>query len=1147
MTTTRSDQRVKMDHIGLPGQMIVKVYLSNNPDTASDVPVTPETTCRDVIDLCKEPGEDQCHLAELWRGCERPVEEEEKIYDILQQWGIHRNEVKFFLRHEGATPGDEQGKRQKKKPGLRDGSSSEDLKGSTELNVNELRDMASRQQQQIEMQQQMLVAKQQRLKFLKQQEVKHQQVAIENERLRRLRDKVETQEMKLQKLRVMQGQADTSKLTNNNLSAELESLRAMFKEKEQELASAVAKVDQLTLQLENIRRGNAGSSLQSSAASQELERLRRELLHRNQMNEQQSRMLESQRKVLSHRKGEVALVDQRIEELTDLLRRKRSMQGQQRQSPVLGGQRSPPSNNSNNNALTRSLPNGNIPQRRPDGVQDVNRGSPQLDNGGHYPGQRPAVAPRPNRLMNGTIHNNGNDGNRQRPAPANKPVPAPKPSMLNHPGGFKPRTGSSVPVTGPQGTPLVPSQTQLDTGPRKADGNVDASGSETSSLTENSSMDSVHSSTGYSHLRQSGNIASSNRPGAGSPNQGNANRWPGPNRPSSPNQEGQISNVNKDLRVQVQRNLPLAQNDPRGNYLFNRPAGDRSPMYSPSGQPSTSSWDSPDLDPSALPPPSQQGALRHPPSPQGKKAPPPPPARSENTRLTNYGNTTPTSSPANAPFPGSNQSFYGQANSSRGSESPSTVPASMPSDGTDATRPHHQRSPATVGMYAPPPNAHDRNYNRPSFDQGIPNQPYYPGRSINFHTSDLFPIGDMQGVPEEGEDINISPNRPASPVKFPTLTLQRYMDPKRIHNMPRPLKKRLSYTESKDENFSFMNAELRGKLPFYQQDQPQGKPEGSFESNQHQYYNQKQPDQGGSGNITLAPIAAAEPDNIKTQDIRPPQELRTEPAAPVGEKKTDAPNDKYSNDAILSHKQYSAAISQYSRSPILDQTKKRETKGIKGILKNPKSIIKGIRVRFDPLALFLDASLEGEFSLVRKIIPEVSNPSGANDEGITAIHNAICANHYEIVNFLIQYGVDVNSPDSDGWTPLHCAASCNNIIMVRNLVEHGACLYATTISDRETPAQKCEEEEEGFQGCSDYLFGVQKKMGSDPNVVVYAVYSYKAEKDDELSFRDGDEVFVLRKGDDKEEEWWWARINEKEGYVPRNLLAICPRVKTLYR
>ncbi|XP_041468173.1 apoptosis-stimulating of p53 protein 1-like isoform X2 [Lytechinus variegatus] len=1006
--------------------------------------------------------------------------------------------------------------------------------GSTELNLNELRDMASRQQQQIEMQQQMLVAKQQRLKFLKQQEVKHQQVAIENERLRRLRDKVEQQEMKLQKLRAMQGQADTAKVTNTNLSAELENLRSMFKEKEHELANAVAKVDQLTHQLENIRRGNTGSSLQSSAASQELERLRRELLHRNQKNEQQSRLVENQRKVLGQRKGDVILIDKRIEELTELLRQKRSMQNQQRQSPVPGGQRSAPSNNTNNNATTRSLPNGNVGQMRPDGPQDYDRSSPQSDSSGQYPGQRPPLAPRPNRLYNGT---NGSDGNRQRPVvPGNKPVPAPKPSIVNHPGGFKPRTGSSVPITGPQGTPLVPSQTHLDAGQRKPEGNVDASGSETSSLTENSSLDSVPSSTSYSHLRQSGNLASNNRPGAGSPNQGVGNRWPGPNRPGSPSQD------NKDLRVQVQRNLPLSQNDPRGNYLFNRPAGDRSPMYSPSGQPSSSSWDTTDLDSTQLPPPAQQGVMRHPPSPTGKKGPPPPP-RNENTRLTNYGNVTPSSSAPSSPFQGPSKSFYGQANSSHGPDS--TIPPTTES--TDSTRPHHQRSPATVGMYAPPPNAHERNYNRPSFEQGYHNPPYYPGRSMNFHTSDLFPISDMQGLPEESEDAPISPNRPASPVKFPTLTLQRYMDPKRIHNMPRPLKKRLSYTESKDENFSFLNAELRNKLPFYQQDpsQPQAKPEGFHDPNQPQHFKQQPPAPGGPGSITLAPIASGESD--KSSDTTLPEDTKAEPK-PSGDadKKTDNQNSKYRNDAIMSHQQYSKALSQVGRSPIIEQTKK-QVKGIKGILKNPKSKSKGIRVRFDPLALLLDASLEGEFSLVRQIIPEVSNPSGANDEGITALHNAICANHYEIVNFLIQYGVDVNSPDSDGWTPLHCAASCNNIIMVRNLVEHGACLYATTISDRETPAQKCEEEEEGFQGCSDYLFGMQNKMGVDPNVAVCAVYSYLAEKDDEVSFRDGDEVFILRKGDDKEEEWWWARVNDKEGYIPRNLLASYPRVKPLYR
>lgn len=46
---------------------------------------------------------------------------------------------------------------------------------------------------------------------------------------------------------------------------------------------------------------------------------------------------------------------------------------------------------------------------------------------------------------------------------------------------------------------------------------------------------------------------------------------------------------------------------------------------------------------------------------------------------------------------------------------------------------------------------------------------------------------------------------------------------------------------------------------------------------------------------------------------------------------------------------------------------------------------------------------------------EVRDPSASNDEGITALHNAICAGHFEIVQFLVQFGCDVNSQDSDGW------------------------------------------------------------------------------------------------------------------------------------
>lgn len=143
-------------------------------------------------------------------------------------------------------------------------------------------------------------------------------------------------------------------------------------------------------------------------------------------------------------------------------------------------------------------------------------------------------------------------------------------------------------------------------------------------------------------------------------------------------------------------------------------------------------------------------------------------------------------------------------------------------------------------------------------------------------------------------------------------------------------------------------------------------------------------------------------------------------------------------------------------------------------------------------------------------------------------------------------------------TPLHCAASCNNLSMVRFLVEHGACIFATTLSDHETAAEKCEEDEEGFDGCSEYLYsgypfvvyaffrlividccsGVQEKLGIMNNGQVFAVFDYEAQHSDELSLKNGDSLVVLRKGDDNEREWWWSKLGNREGYVPRNLLGV---------
>lgn len=155
----------------------------------------------------------------------------------------------------------------------------------------------------------------QRLRYLKQQERRQQQAVSESEKLQRLKERVESQEAKLKKIRAMRGQVDYSKVINGNLcecgarhdtstppdpphrhpptsltrlplpppAAEIEQVSSLFQEKQAELQSAVLRVEQLSLQLEDLRRGKL-NGVQSSlggqvtgAAALELRKLYQEL------------------------------------------------------------------------------------------------------------------------------------------------------------------------------------------------------------------------------------------------------------------------------------------------------------------------------------------------------------------------------------------------------------------------------------------------------------------------------------------------------------------------------------------------------------------------------------------------------------------------------------------------------------------------------------------------------------------------------------------------------------------------------------------------------------------------------------------------------------------------------------------------------
>ncbi|XP_010218114.1 PREDICTED: TFIIH basal transcription factor complex helicase XPD subunit [Tinamus guttatus] len=65
-------------------------------------------------------------------------------------------------------------------------------------------------------------------------------------------------------------------------------------------------------------------------------------------------------------------------------------------------------------------------------------------------------------------------------------------------------------------------------------------------------------------------------------------------------------------------------------------------------------------------------------------------------------------------------------------------------------------------------------------------------------------------------------------------------------------------------------------------------------------------------------------------------------------------------------------------------------------------------------------------------------------------------------------------------------------------------------------------------------------MGVLNSGVVYALWDYSAELGDELSFREGQPVTVLRRDAPDQLDWWWGSLYGHEGYVPKNYFGARP-------
>uniref|UniRef100_A0A3Q1I125 Tumor protein p53 binding protein, 2b n=1 Tax=Acanthochromis polyacanthus TaxID=80966 RepID=A0A3Q1I125_9TELE len=1094
--------------------MFLTVYLSNNDHHFNEVPITPETLCRDVVELCKEPGEADCYLAEMWRGSERVVGDGERMLEVLQRWGQQRGEVRYLLRHQRAPGRDAGGsraadlmmKRNQMKASvercLENGVSSPRL----DVTLSELQDLATRQQQQINAQQQLLASKEQRLRYLKLQDQRQQQYqdASEQERLRQLRENAHNQEAKLRRVRALRGQVEQKRLSNSKLVEEIEQMTGLFQQKQRELLVAVARVEELSDQLEALRSSRLEPPLppaplphhHTSSSTAELERLYKELQLRNKLNQDQSVRLQQQRDSLNKRNLEVAAMDRRLAELRQRLWKKKTALQQKENLPVAS--------------------DGVTPQHG--GGSRVAAVGPYIQSSSTSTSQGPPVPNHQEVLVKPAYP----DGTATLPMPDSSLKPPPRPA--------KPASGFNAPKTAKLSdwscSFLEPS----------------GSHSHASTLPRMSSL---------SCPRTGGEILSDQKFPSGSD-------VPPPVPSRTTHTSENLLRDNQASGKGLSKMLPPPLPSKPKPFSSSDPATFSKPSYSTGTFP-------------------------------GKVKPVGGHLRALGI-VSSHSNTLPLPNKQDSPPAAAVRPYTPDLSDGHPPvlQKPQTLAASsiysMYTQQATLGKGYQQGGQGTL------PRSQPRVYGKPVLPASggqqtvsSDNAAFNSGLCVsNGSEADNSCPGIADGG--GGDAAERTTPRPLSPTKLLPFLSNPHRNPsdadlealrRRLHHAPRPLKKRNSITEPEGPAGPNIQKLLYQKTTLAAMETIPMEtigPAGMYEQpTVHE-------DRMGVADITSNPEDNSGPGVNELSDESPEDALTPPPLPPrspipdpTSYRSLPSPLEDTAEEetcpSTLVHDRFPEEFPPYPPPPYPSCGEAEQVNdavnlqppevtgqvtvppGKRSILHKAGSerIHHGMGVKFNPLALLLDSSLEGEYDLVQRVIYDVDDPSMPNDEGITALHNAVCAGHTEIVKFLVQFGVNVNAADSDGWTPLHCAASCNNVQVCKFLVESGAAVFATTYSDMQTAADKCEEMEDGYAQCSQFLYGVQEKMGVMNRGVVYALWDYEPQSGDELGFTEGDCMTVLRREDEVETEWWWARCGDHEGYIPRNLLGLYLRIKPRQR
>ncbi|XP_040905374.1 apoptosis-stimulating of p53 protein 2-like isoform X3 [Toxotes jaculatrix] len=1134
--------------------MFLTVYLSNNDQHFTEVPVTPETLCRDVVELCKEPGETDCHLSEMWRGSEQAVGDGERMLDVLQRWGQHRPEVRFFLRHTRAPSRESGGSRgsEPKRNGVKGPPDRRMENGVAtprmDMTLAELQEMAARQQQQIEAQQQLLASKEQRLRYLKQQEQRQQQQASEQEKLQRLRENIENQETRLKKVRALKGQVEQKRLSNGKLVEEIEQMNNLFQQKQRELVMAASKVEELSRQLELLKNGKMDNIHDNQSSVAELDRLYKELQLRNKLNQDQNSKLQQQRESLNKRNLEVAAMDKRISELRDRLWKKKAALQQKENLPM-----------PQHSELTHA--NNGYPGKER-ASKDTHLQQPSDGQAGQQSGPSRVAAVGPY-IQSSTMPR----------GPARHDLLV-KPA---YPDGT-----ATLPAHDPQskaGSGLQPSK-QADWSSSGPESNTNGHGP-ASTLPRMTSHSNSNTEQDETELKRDRKV-----------------------RPFSMFEPTEVPATSLRKNQSSDDLVRDAQSAPKAPVKVPPPVPTKpkGPGVVPYGKAGLNTGTFPKAKPHSQQPQAAQSRS------------PLTPSQSQTLPLPSKQDTPPAATvrPFTPELPSSKDASLSKPQTLAASSI-----YSMYTQQSGSSKPFQPGLQGTLNRAQSRTNGFVSVYGKPVIPSGgspHPENPYLDRRSPA-PESEVDHTGANSGGPSSSDAPQPETERiprPLSPTKLLPFISNPYRHQsegdlealrKKLYNAPRPLKKRSSITEPEGPAGPNIQKLLYQKTTLAAMETTVTTPttptytgeaekvaEGSvgphvpspLSGAENHPSETGQALEGGQplshipgvnasipalGEQTKPPSAIPVSDDIippppPSHPAPRPDDAVFPPPPPAGLEDTMPNLPPPPPEGFLEEfppyppPPYPSGAEQDSLGEDTFNMKAPEVTGQVTLppgkrtnLRKPGSerIDHSMRVKFNPLALLLDSSLEGEFDLVQRIIYEVEDPSQPNDEGITALHNAVCAGHTEIVKFLVQFGVNVNAADSDGWTPLHCAASCNNVQVCKFLVESGAAVFAMTYSDMQTAADKCEEMEEGYTQCSQFLYGVQEKMGIMNRGVVYGLWDYTGENPDELSFREGDCMTVIRREDEDEIEWWWARMGDTEGYIPRNLLGLYPRIKPRQR